>query len=82
MRKLAGLLLLLLLAASSPGRAAVLTSAPLSVDTPSATVGGNTFIAPGTRLPNSDTTPSANAMSVAIGIPQPSPPFPEVLKAT
>jgi CubicO group peptidase (beta-lactamase class C family) len=47
MRKPAGLFLVLLLVAVSPGRAAVPTSAPLSADTPSTTVAGNTFIAPG-----------------------------------
>jgi CubicO group peptidase (beta-lactamase class C family) len=46
MRKLAGLLLVLLLAAASPGRAAAPKSLPLPADTPSKTVGGNAFIAP------------------------------------
>lgn len=31
----------------------------------------NTFIEAGTRLPNSESTPSANAISVAVGIAQP-----------
>ena len=31
----------------------------------------NTFIEAGTRLPNSESTPSAKAMSVAVGIAQP-----------
>ena len=36
----------------------------------------------GTRRPSRARTPSAKAMSVAIGMPQPSPPGPPALKAT
>jgi hypothetical protein len=39
-----------------------------------ASVSRKTFAASGTRAPSSDTTPIANAMSVAIGMPQPSAP--------
>ncbi len=44
-----------------------------------ARVSNITFTAAGIREPSSATTPSANAMSVAIGIPQPSAPSPLAL---
>ena len=53
--------------------------APMSSAT--ASVSRNTLAAMGTRLPTSVTTPTAKAMSVAIGTPQPSLPAPPALTA-
>ena len=46
-----------------------------------ASVSSNTLTAAGTREPSKATTPRANAMSVAIGMPHPSVPSPLALKA-
>ena len=47
-----------------------------------ANVSNKTLTATGTREPRSATTPRANAMSVAIGIPHPLTPSPPALNAT
>ena len=46
-----------------------------------ASVNRNTTSDDGTRRPSSDNTPTANAMSVAIGMPQPSAPAEPTLKS-